>query len=490
MEEVYFRDINFKEEGVIQDKIIKGNILFNDFDFYQANFVNCEFNNITFVSNTKRAITYFQFTKCKINRIDINCFVDHICINDSEVHVLKQENGETRFIEIFCDEAEKNFMNYLMLFNSTSQQLSIKNYRINTLYLRGLKVLQSLTIDNVIVIQNFSIIGCFIKDGNILNTICKSDFSLANFELDTELYLGYLDCNRVRFNNKLRNLNLILSNIKCKYIRFQNFDVINSTFKLDKISVSEELLMLESDFGNSYFVDCNFTKCRISISFPILTSIKSLNLNFSNNVNYYNQFGDATKEKEITEIAEFYRQLKFNAISQDNHYTALEYYSKEMNCYFTSLKNLNDFSYKLGGKNKFINLLLKWTFEWIYDFYDLVIHSIFKSKNPFEGFRVWVFKYTNNFGLDWVRPAIIYVIVSYLLFVIANDDYSFTLSLKFSALIEPNFPQFLNPINKFSFSEITNQKTFKTSLVELIAIITQGFLIYQIIRGFRKYVLK
>lgn len=490
MEEIYFHDIDFKEVDLIQNKIIKGNVLLKDFDFYQASFVNCEFNHITFVSNTKRATTYFAFTKCKINRIVINCFVDHICIDDSEVHTLKQEKGETRFIEIFCDEAEKNFINYLMLFNSTCQQLSIKNYRINTLSLRGLNVPQSLTIDNIIVIQNFSLIGCFIKSGNILTTTCKSVFSLAKFQPNTDLYLGYLDCQKIRFIDKLRSISLILSNLKCKFLYFQTFEVINSTFKLNDIFVEHELFLLESDFGNSYFVDCNFTNCKTFISFPILTSIKSLNLNFSNNVSYYNQFGEATKEKKIAELIEFYRQLKFNAISQQNHYDSLKYYSKEMNCYFQSLRNLDEFYYFLGIKNKYLKDIFTWVFEWIYDLYDLVIHSIFKRRNPFEGLRIWIFKYTNNFGTDWIRPAILYVILSYLLFVVANENYVFTSTFKFSAMIDPNFPHFLNPLNKLSFSELTNQNTFKTSFVELIAIVTQGFLIYQIIRGFRKFIIK
>lgn len=490
MEEITILDIDFSQNIELKDKKIKGIIHFKDFEFHQATFDNCVFDRIFFSSNTQKKETYFAFTKCKINRIDINCFVDHICIDDSEVHAIKQEKGETRFLEIFCDEAEKNFINYLMLFNSNCNQLIIKNYRINTLSIRGLNITQSLTIDDIVVIQNFSLIGCFIKNGSILSTTCKSDVALSKFLPDTDLYLGYMDCNTIRFVDKLRNLNLIIHKLKCKFLFFQNFEVINSTFKLNDITVSQELRLLESDFGNSHFVDCDFTECRTLISFPVLTSIRSLNFNFSDNVEYFNQFADATKEKKIAELMEFYRQLKYNAISQHNQYKSLSYYSKEMNWYYKSLKNLGDFSSKFGVKNKFLQKVLSLMFEWLYDLYDLVIHSAIKKRNPFEGFRIWIFKYTNNFGIDWVRPTLIYLVLSYLLFVFANESYVFSTSFQFSALVDPHFPQFLNPINKFSFSDATHPGSFKTALAELFAIIIQGFLIYQIIRGFRKYVLK
>jgi hypothetical protein len=388
MEVIDFYRIDFSEGDVIQNKKINGNALFKDFEYFQANFVKCEFDHIIFASNAKRSETYFQFTKCKINRIDINCFVDHLCINDCEINAIKQEKGETKFIEIFSDDKENNNINYLMLFNSDCNQLSIKDYNINTLSLRGLKTITSLLIENVTVFKNFSIIGCLIKNGSILYVNCKSDFVLAKFDLNTDLFLGYLDCHWIHLVDKLRNINLILKDIKCKYLRFQNIEVINSLFKLENIEVSEELRLLESDFGNTFFVDCDFSKCRISISFPILSAIKSLNLKFSNNVANFNQNWEDTKEKLNTELIEFYRQLKVNAISQHNQYNSLYYYSKEMNCYFKSLKSLNELSEIIKFKNKKIHTIFNWLFEWMFDFYDLSIYSIIKKKNPFEGFRI------------------------------------------------------------------------------------------------------
>ena len=213
-------------------------------------------------------------------------------------------------------------------------------------------------------------------------------------------------------------------------------------------------------------------------------------MKFSDDIKYYTEFDIATNEKKIAELMEFYRQLKFNAITQHNHYNALDYYSKEMNWYFKSLKNLDDFSTKFSVKNKSLQKVLKCIFEWLYDLYDLVIYSAVKKRNPFEGFRIWVFKYTNNFGIDWIRPTLIYIVLSYLLFVVANESYEFTSSFQFSAITNPDFPRFLNPINKFSFSEVTQPNSFRTALAELFAIIIQGFLLYQLIRGFRKYVLK
>jgi hypothetical protein len=59
--------------------------------------------------------------------------------------------------------------------------------------------------------------------------------------------------------------------------------------------------------------------------------------------------------------------------------------------------------------------------------------------------------------------------------------------MKLEAFVDPNFPRFLNPINKFSLNDLNEGKRFISSFIDLIAIIAQGFLIYQIIKGFRKF---
>lgn len=223
------------------------------------------------------------------------------------------------------------------MLDSSCRHLSLKNYDIDTLTLRRLKVDFKLTIDNVTVYQNFTIVDCLIKNGNIVNISSKYFFSIANLDFDTDLFLGYTNCETLQIIGKIRSSALILNEVKCQNLRFDSLEVLSSLVKMDNIQVTKQLFMLESDFGETYFVDCNFSECRISISFPILTSIKSMNLNFSDDVIYNTEFGEATKKKEIDELMEFYRQLKFNAITQHNHYNALKYYSKEMNWYFKSL---------------------------------------------------------------------------------------------------------------------------------------------------------
>jgi len=491
MEEIDSTAIDYSEGGYVENKRIKGLVHVHDFRYSQAVFRNCIFeNDIIFFSNSDKKKIHFSFTFCTIKRIIIDCFVDYISIEDCKINVIKQsEKGETYFIEIFSDNDKKNSLENFTILNSNTNRLLIRNYIINTLYFRGLNISETFDILNI-EIQKFHLINSKIKIGSIIKVKSYDDFCLKDFQSDTDIYMDTLECKEIRIYSELRNVNLILNNVTSKTLRFQNLEVINSTFKMDTVKIFETLYLLNSDFNNSFFVDCDFKKCKIEISFPIIRNINSLNVTFSDDVVYYFQLRNATKEKQVSELIEFYRQLKINAILQHNQFDSLYYYAKEMNYYFKSLKNLRELSEILAFRNKKIKNVIIWLFQWIYDFYDLAIYSIFKRKNSFESFRIWLFKYTNNFGLKWFRPSMIYIVISYILFVIANDSYEFTNVLKFDAFIDSNFLHFLNPINKLSFFEITGKNTFKSSLIELLAIIIQGFLIYQIIRGFRKYTLK
>jgi len=48
----------------------------------------------------------------------------------------------------------------------------------------------------------------------------------------------------------------------------------------------------------------------------------------------------------------------------------------------------------------------------------------------------------------------------------------------------------LNPINKLSLYDLDGNQSYKSAAIEFIAMIAQGFLTYQIIRGFRKFSMK
>lgn len=492
LEEIEAYKIRFSEVDTFDGKKIKGGIIINEFKNGNVVFHNCVFDSpIKFKSNSSKKIFSFSFLKCTITQVYIECFVDTLTFDDCKISAIYQrEGGETNNLGIICDENEKNSIENLILVNSKTNQLLLRDYRINTISLRNFHIEKSLDIRNIDVFQKFDIIDCNIKFGSVITSGFHDDFCIKELHSGSDLYFDTINCKHVRIYSSLRNVTLILRTIEAQSLRFQNLEVINSRFKLDTVTVSDNLYLLDSDFNDTVFADCNFSNCKIEISFPILRNIKSTNLYFSDNVQFYHQNRNDTIEKQNSEKIEFYRQLKINSTEQNNQFDALKYYSKEMDWYLKSMRNLPELSIILNIRNTRCKSLTIWLFQWLYDFYDLVIHSTIKWKNPFEKFRLWLFKYTNNFGVDWFRPAIIYLIISYLFFIQASNSYDFTLKLRFDALFDPDFIRFLNPIHKLSLFELINEYTFKTAFIEFFAIITQGFLIYQIIRGFRKFSFK
>ncbi len=492
LEEIDALRIRFSETSTFDGKKIKGAITINEFKYENVVFHKCVFDSpIKFKSNLNKKIFSFSFIKCTIQQVYIECFVDTLTFDDCKISAIYQrEGGETNNLGIICDENKKNSIENLILLNSKTNQLFLRDYRINTISLRNFHIEKSLDIRNIDVFQKFDIIDCNIKFGSVITSGFHDDFCIKELHSGSDLYFDTINCKHVRIYSSLRNVNLIFRTIEAQSLRFQNLEVINSNFKLDTVTVSDNLCLLDSDFNDTVFADCNFSNCKIEISFPILRNIKSTNLYFSDNVQFYHQNRNETIEKQYSEKIEFYRQLKINSIEQNNQFDALKYYSKEMDWYLKSMRNLPELSSILRIKNRLFKSVIIWLFQWIYDFFDLVIHTILKWRNPSEKFRLWLFKYTNNFGIEWFKPAIIYLIISYGFFTFASGSYNFTINFRFDAFFDPNFIRFLNPIHKLSLFDLSIEHTSKTAWFEFFAIIIQGFLIYQIIRGFRKFSFK
>ena len=492
LEEIEASSIRFSETSSFDGKRIKGAITINEYKYENVVFHKCVFDRpIKFVSNLKKRNFSFSFIKCTIQQVYIECFVDTLTFDDCKISaIIQREGGETNNLGIICDGIVKSSIENLILLNSKTKQLILRDYRINTISLRNFHIEDSLDIVNVDVFQKFEIINCKIIVGSIIASKFHEDFCIKELQSGSDIYIDTINCKHVRIYSSLRNVNLILRTVEAQSLRFQNLEVINSRFKLDTVTVSDNLYLLDSDFNDTVFADCNFRNCKIEISFPILRNIKSTNLYFSDNVQFYHQNRNETIEKQNSEKIEFYRQLKINSIEQNNQFDALKYYSKEMDWYLKSMKNLPELSTRVKTKNKKLNSFIIWLLTWIYDFFDLVIISVFKFKNPFEKFRLWLFKYTNNFGVEWFRPTIIYLIISYLFFTGASETYDFTWKIKFEAFVDPNFPRFLNPINKLSLYDLSGNHSYLSAVIEFISMIAQGFLIYQIIRGFRKFSMK
>lgn len=127
---------------------------------------------------------------------------------------------------------------------------------------------------------------------------------------------------------------------------------------------------------------------------------------------------------------------------------------------------------------------------WVINPFIDIIELFTKSDSNFEDkFILFLGRYTNNFGLSWFRPLLLYLISTYLVIVCIANGYEFTLSFEFALLNNTSFYDSFIPSFKISegLNAIIGEESVPTKISLLTLKIWQGFLIYQIIRAFRRF---
>ncbi|WP_294967112.1 hypothetical protein [Sulfurimonas sp.] len=232
----------------------------------------------------------------------------------------------------------------------------------------------------------------------------------------------------------------------------------------------------DDDFKTLFDVDlyrCNFSDTRVAIE-TIFHSITWTGVKWPTKLEKYDPI-------YLDGYSESFRLLKIEAVKQSNKKHELEFLALEMK----AIKELNCFKWHKNLKNK----LNKYVLCVINPFID-IIELFPKSDSNFEDkFIFFLGRYSNNFGLSWFRPLLLYLISTYLVIVCISNGYEFTSSFEFALLKDHLFYDYLIPSFKISdgLNAIIGEESVPTKISLLFLRVWQGFLIYQFIRAFRRF---
>jgi hypothetical protein len=282
----------------------------------------------------------------------------------------------------------------------------------------------------------------------------------CEIEDDTYLRVGFIAADFFTIKNLRNPQNAELNIGDC---HFKNFKLTNfrniGKFKLFKINILDNETGEKFQIDNTSIGDTDFQSVNLS-SFEKITMFD----NIFDNVKYTNiNWGEFGGKKDITiggcenhqshqickleKQQDTYRTLKNVAIKNNDQPQAIKFYAKEM-----------ENAYQLE--------------QWV---------------NFSNKFTLWFNKWTNSFGLNWIKPTLI------LLFVIAPFFY-FLLLLSLDCYCQDKdilakFFEFLNPTHKIGFVA-ENGWGVATYFIDIFFRIIEGLMIYQIIQAFRKYTRK
>jgi hypothetical protein len=225
-------------------------------------------------------------------------------------------------------------------------------------------------------------------------------------------------------------------NCKVKKSKNDNFQIDNTSigdtdFQSVNLSSFEKITMFDNIFDNVKYTNINWGE---------FGGKKDITIGGCEN-HQSHQICKLEKQQDT------YRTLKNVAIKNNDQPQAIKFYAKEM-----------ENAYQLE--------------QWV---------------NFSNKFTLWFNKWTNSFGLSWIKPTLI------LLFVIAPFFY-FLLLLSLDCYCQDKdilakFFEFLNPTHKIGFVA-ENGWGVATYFIDIFFRIIEGLMIYQIIQAFRKYTRK
>lgn len=445
---------------------------------HDLRFDNCEIKYLLFFEGEFYETRKFEFFNCTIDQIEIHNKIHDVSFFDCTIKKFTQE--------------ESSHINSLF-FKSTSSEYSIKNltfidgetdfciilgYKIGSFNISN-HSFENIAIEDNSFISNFNTFKS--KYSYLLfkqSTLIKSEFSFIE---DSEVMFNEVNAKNLTFRNKCVNSKVTLYKTKIEELLFESFKNSNSILTFEEVAIKNLFKLTYSNLGQSELIDCELTTCQILTKASTLTQINSIRVNWPIEITISDPDNKLTDDRRNLEKMEFWRQLKVNAINQKNQFNALQFYAREMGVKFSAFKSFP----QIASNSKPTKILL-WLVNPIIDLIDLLFSS-FKKRNA-EGIMLWWHKYTSSFGIDWFRPTLLYLALSFSLFFYLSE-YILTFNFHFDIFKDQNFYYFLDPL-KSKKIEFTNHAPFVIAAVSLITSILQGLLIYQIIQGFRKYSFK
>lgn len=221
-------------------------------------------------------------------------------------------------------------------------------------------------------------------------------------------------------------------------LRFHNFNLYNEG----------TVIVRDAQIGKTEFHSVDFSNSKyFQIYLSNLTEIITTSSTFPMNIVGRN-------ENDSMEIREIYRQLKFAASKQGDRIKELEYEKYELINYEKTLDGLGNL------KDRFI---------------------------------LWSNRITNNHGQDYTITLFLWFIpLTLLMFSLIkiNLGYSFVLGFPRANDVSQYLESALNPLHDFNkvFNDSLVESVGKARLYDSLLKIISGYLIFQFLRAFRKYV--
>lgn len=290
----------------------------------------------------------------------------------------------------------------------------------------------------------------------------------ASKQLFGDLHFNSCQINYAHLSGNNYNSNIIFNQVLFKKLSLEYFNNFSTLLLISvkALQPKSELSIYHSNLGKTHlyniFLD---TFHQVKIYNSILTDIIVANVKWFDD-KHLNPT-TANSSEEFTYKKEIYRQIKFALEKQGDRISSLKFKALEMKAF-----KMETFA-KIVWYKKIFNK---------------------------ERFILWVGQ-TNNFGQNWMKPAlfaIISTVIFYFLIVVGISEYlCYTLNLTTESILTTFdeflkysniLPQLMNPAN--SLSKILSEEikpNFITNFWQFCLKICLTFFIFQTISAFRKY---
>lgn len=528
----HFREIKnvvFQEKVAVRDVDINSGLFFVDCEFKKGivfhKVVSTNYNNTYNDQNSS-----LKFSNCIASTIifTIDCFFERSITIDNNCRILEKivlkktkivnagfsiKNSTINYIDISNSEFEINFSNSIFLKPLRVESLKgnvalVSNEFSGWLRFWNLECNFSFTLNKNTFKDKFNIEGSRIKNLSIHGDAFEKKAELENRDLsgnNLETYLNQIYITEAKFTEgfdfnglgkSIKKITLPITPEFAGVLKFVGWEVdhiylsgINQNLKLLFKSMSFRFFMI-NDFTNysdiSYdkckgYADCtlNLSDCdlgstkfnefdfdsfiEIRIDNATLDKIKPTSSNWFKNEALKIGNGTQTKQEEFKRKREIYRQIKQALKNNGNQIDSLIFQAREMLSYRNELKNSKKY---------------KWT--------DRIVMTV---------------SWSNDYGLNWGKPVIFVLAVTFVIYVILlpylSNKIAYSLSFKiedyentwdaFCANLNV-FLQLFNPIRQMKVTYGENVNSGWIYLIDLLHRIFLGIMIFQIIKAFRKYV--
>jgi hypothetical protein len=526
-----FREIKkivFNERVVIRDAEINSGIFFIDCEFKKGIvFHNVKSTKYSSSYNSKNSSVLFSNCIASTIIFEVNCFFDRKITIENDCRILEKidlkltkivnagfsiQESTINYIDISNSEFEINFSNSTFLKSVRVDSLKgnvalISNEFSGWLKFWNLECNFSFTLNKNTFKDKFNIDGSRIKNLSIHGDAFDKKAELENRDLsgnNLETYLNQIYITEAKFTEGFdfnglgksiekitlpitpefvgvlkfvgwkvdmphvsgvnQNLKLLFKNMSFRF--FTIYDFTNySDISFDKCNGFGDctLNLSDCDLGTTKFNEFDFDSfIKIRIDNATLDKIKPTSSNWFKEEALEIGDGTLTKQEEFKRKREIYRQIKQALKNNGNQIDSLIFQAREMSSYRNELKNSKKY---------------KWA--------DRIVMTVSRS---------------NDYGLNWGKPVIIVLAVTFIIYIILLPYLSNKIAYSLSFTLEDfkntedafysnlkTFWQLFNPIRKMddTFGKVDSGWIYCLDLLHRIFL---GIMIFQIIKAFRKYV--